>query len=323
MPPDPRRPVYLLATAGRGEGRGHLARALTLGETLRGLGAEVSLGLLRGDLDGSAAERATLAGVRSSQPPPDAIVVVDLPDATDASAHAPPERLVVFDDRDAFTERAAIVVQPSMPTWSGHGRADVVLAGYDVAPVAAAWTGLRRESLGESARDAVGASGRLLVAFGGSDPARVTERLAVAFAPTPAWSTTIVVGPDYAGDTDRLPGDVVRDPADLPARVRDAGLAVIGAGTMKFEVACVGRPMILLAVADDQPAVGAAFAATGAAVYVGDGRTVAPGDVRHAVDLLTADEDARRALARRAAEVVDGRGAERIAGAILGLMAVP
>jgi spore coat polysaccharide biosynthesis predicted glycosyltransferase SpsG len=116
---------------------------------------------------------------------------------------------------------------------------------------------------------------------------------------------------------------VVQDPADLDRRLATASLVVSGAGTMKFELALLGRPMILLAVADDQLPVGPAFAATGAARYLGDGRTIDPTTVAAEVATLVADGPARAAMSSRGPTVVDGRGADRIADAVLGLASRP
>jgi spore coat polysaccharide biosynthesis predicted glycosyltransferase SpsG len=111
----------------------------------------------------------------------------------------------------------------------------------------------------------------------------------------------------------------VRDPANLPPRLAAADVAVLGAGTMKFEAACLGVPAILVAAADDQLSVGPEFAASGAAVWAGDGRTVDPVAVRELLAALLADPGRLRSLGRRARKVVDGRGAERLATAILEL----
>ena len=94
---------------------------------------------------------------------------------------------------------------------------------------------------------------------------------------------------------------------------------VSGAGTMKFELALLGRPMILLAVVDDQLPIGPPFAATGAARFLGDGREVDPSEVVSAVAALMADGPARTAMGERGRTIVDGRGAERIAAAVLQL----
>jgi spore coat polysaccharide biosynthesis predicted glycosyltransferase SpsG len=172
------------------------------------------------------------------------------------------------------------------------------------------------------------------VCFGGSDPARVTERLAPALVAraarathdgadsAAAWSVEVIVGAGYGGG-DPVDLALVRDPADLAERLAAADLVVIGAGTMKFEAACLGRPALLVAVADDQLRVGPAFAATGAADWLGDGRTLDPDRLADAVAELIGEPGRRAEMGRRGGEVVDGRGAERLALAILELDPVP
>ena len=280
----------------------------------------MSLELTAGRLDGATAARAGRIGVTATTgAPPEAVVVVDLPDVADAESLAAAERLAVFDDRDAFDGEAALIVQPSMPAWTGPGRAGRVLAGFEYAPVARVFVDGRVAGSPDPAPGPV----EVLVCFGGSDPALVTQRLAPVLASGDDWRTTTIVGADYAGDLDGLPAGLVRDPSDLPARLARADVAVIGAGTMKFEVACLGRPALLLAVADDQLAAGPPFAATGAADYLGDGRTIDPERVRDAVSALVADDARRAEMGRIAAGVVDGRGAERLAAAILSLAGRP
>ena len=274
----------------------------------------VSLELAEGQLEGEVAARAGRIGVEvSSVIPPDALIVIDLPDLDDVAGRVPIERLVVFDDRDAFRAEAALVIQPSMPAWTGTGRAGRVLAGFGYAPVARDYVDLRGV-------DPAGAPEvEILVCFGGSDPALVTSRLAPIIASSESWRTTIIVGADYAGGLDALGRGVVRDPPDLAARLARADLVVIGAGTMKFEVACVGTPALMVAVADDQLAVGPPFASTGAADYLGDGRTIEPDRVLAAVRALVVDAGRRAQMGRVATDIVDGRGAERVAAAILAL----
>ncbi len=246
--------------------------------------------------------------------------MVDLPDANDAVGHAAPDRLVVVDDRNAFRDRAAIIVQPSLQAWSGSGLADRILAGFAYAPVGQAYRTLRAAEVGPTVRPSAGpgASGRpsVVACFGGSDPAQVGRRLAAAIAGNGQWDISLVVGADFKGGVDDLSIPVAVDPADLADRLARCDLAVIGAGTMKFEVACIGRPALLLAVADDQLAVGPAYAATGAARWLGDGRTIASVQVRQAIEVLLAAPGERTELSTRAWAVIDGRGADRIVDAI-------
>ena len=246
--------VRFCSSAGPHIGRGHLTRALSLAEGAWPEAVDLELELTEGSPSPAERARADAAGLRlvgtGSAPADGTVCVLDLPDPTSAASSCDPARLVVFDDSERFDGRAAAVVQPSMPSWHGRAQADRVLAGYGWAPIGASWRStVGRERTTERDRPNV------LVCFGGSDPQAVTARLAPSIAADPEWTTTVVVGHGYEGP--RPSGiEIVEDPADLPARVADAEMVVLGAGTMKFEVAAVGRPALLVAAADDQLAVG-------------------------------------------------------------------
>jgi spore coat polysaccharide biosynthesis predicted glycosyltransferase SpsG len=317
----PERPRVLLVTSGdASEGRGHLARTVALAEalgeadagpvivtTLRGRFSDAQLAAL-GGASVDVAARLEDVGVADA-------VVVDLPEPAEVVDRWPAERLVVFDDGDAFAGDAAIVVQPSMPDWSGLGHAGLILAGYGYAPIR---PGLRRlAALPPPPADPP----EIVVCFGGSDPSDVSFRLVPAIANAvaaavdpPRASVVAIVGADYRGAL--VGGEawrLLRDPADLDRRLAGATLAVLGGGTMKLEAACLGVPTLLTAAAADQLAVAPAFVATGAARYLGDGRTIDPREAGAAAASLLADEATREAMARAGPTAVDGRGAERIA----------
>jgi spore coat polysaccharide biosynthesis predicted glycosyltransferase SpsG len=323
--------VHLLTTGGPEDGRGHVSRAVAMAEALTGAGAKVCLEVLRGSASRAQRDRLLELGVRFGPPDDEAVALVDLPDPNAIGNRWPPERLALFDDREWFRGEAKVVIQPSLATWSGSARAGRVLAGYDYAPIRSSLRQLAAEPVPESM------PAEVVVCFGGSDPEDVSARLAPAIAAVGPWSTVVVVGPGYRGrlaETDpgvevtagnageaRHPADlrVLRDPPDLDRRLARASLVVCGAGTMKFEIALLGRPMILMAAVDDQLPIGPPFAATGAARYLGDGRTIDSALACGAVAELMADEPARAAMAGRGRAVVDGRGADRVAAAVLDL----
>jgi spore coat polysaccharide biosynthesis predicted glycosyltransferase SpsG len=312
--------VHLVTAGGPADGSGHLSRSMAMAEALTGTGARVSIEILRGAPTRNQANRLHELGVSSGRRSANAIVLVDLPDPNEVGDRWPAERLAVFDDREWFRGSAAIVIQPSLARWSGPAGAGRVLAGYAYAPIQ---TSLRRLA---AEPPAAGKAAEVVVCFGGSDPADVGARVIPAIADGGAWSTVAIVGPGYRGQLVESGGvvpstglHVLRDPPELDSRLATASLVVSGAGTIKFELALLGRPMVLLAVVDDQLAVGPPFAATGAAEYLGDGRTIEPEAVVAAVTRLMADEPARMSIASRGREVVDGRGAERLADAVLEL----
>ena len=313
--------LTILATAGRGEGRGHLARALALAEAAHEERVPCVIALLRGEP--SAAERGRAQAAGATFESPEALrrrfapLVVDLPDPNEAGP-AVLGRATVFDDRQVLASPARFVVQPSLPSWTpapgaGAGRA---LIGYAFAP------------LGQSVLRVIGerrprpprresADPRVLLCYGGSDPHDVTARLGVALAADPRWALDVVVGPDYRGAAEARGLAVVREPPDLAERLAAADVAVLGAGTMKFEAAALGTPAILVAVADDQVPVGPPFAATGAAAWAGDGRDVDPAFVVELLAALALDPPRRAAMASRGREVVPGDGARRIVAATM------
>lgn len=307
--------IRLVATAGPLDGRGHLGRALSLAEAMAERGMPAELQLLAGSLGPNEARRAADASLAmvpaGTVAAPRTGIVLDLPDPGALPA-VDPDRLLVIDDRDAFAGRAAVIVQPSQPRWTGPGAAGTVLAGYDYVPIAAA---VRRRRAAAVGAEVPRLGRRVVVCFGGSDPADVTGRLVGSLAALRA-DVEVIVGPSYRGSTAGWPLAAVRDPADLVERLATADLVVLGAGTMKFDAACLGRPAILLAVADDQSAVGPGFAAAGAARLVGDGRTIDPGVVAAAVEDMLADRTTRASLGSRAAQIVDGLGGDRIAAVL-------
>lgn len=314
--------IRLIATCGSAEGRGHVGRALAIADALVARGAAPELVLLRGALGDDESGRAASIGLAVVDTAPDDAIdafILDVPDVAEQAAALPAERLLVIDDRDALASPAAVVVQPSQATWRGHAAVGRVLEGYRYAAVGPAY----RHHRDATERPATARRGRLdvLVCFGGSDPADVTGRLAPHLDGSDRWQATIILGAGARPSTDPWPGPVLRDPPDLADRMAATDVALLGAGTMKFEAACLARPALLVAAADDQLAVGPAWASTGAADYLGDGRTIDPMSVMAAIDALVADPARRTAMSTAGWDTVDGHAADRIAEAALAVAA--
>lgn len=164
----------------------------------------------------------------------------------------------------------------------------------------------------------------VLVAFGGADPASLTEPVCRVLLARSTHRLHIGVGPAnrarprleemVAGaDPDRAG---LCDP-DLVDGLRAADLAVIGGGTALWEVGYLGIPTVAVVVADNQVAGTRAAARAGFVVEV-DGREPAATD--RIVDALLglADDRVRRGAMTAAGQALfDGRGAARVAHAVL------
>ena len=299
-----------------------------MAEALAATGARLSVELLRGELTTTQARRLAALGVVLEPPEAPDAVLADLPDPNAVGRRWPADRLAVFDDREWFRGAAAVVIPPSLPAWRGRAPAARVLAGYAFAPI--------RSRLQQLAADPIRAANPgedghgLVVCFGGSDPADVGGRLSDAWADlTLGWAATVIVGSGYRGvlssaragsgtaDPARPQTLVLRDPPDFDRRLADARLVVAAAGTMKFELALLGRPAILVAVTDDQLPVGPPFAMAGTARFLGDGRHLDPSVLRAAIHDLIGDPESRASMSAHGRALVDGRGAERLAAVIL------
>lgn len=115
------------------------------------------------------------------------------------------------------------------------------------------------------------------------------------------------------------PTTLLLDAPDLAAFFARHGLQIGAGGGATWERCCIGAPTIALALADNQHAVVPALAGLGAlraASLPGAALADAPLLTTVLTELLH-DANARAALAERAAALVDGRGAQRVALSLL------
>jgi UDP-2,4-diacetamido-2,4,6-trideoxy-beta-L-altropyranose hydrolase len=185
---------------------------------------------------------------------------------------------------------------------------------------------LRREFTAQRPAERAFAPGarRVLVTFGGSDPAHATADAVAALQTVPGLEVVVVAGgsnPRLA-ELEALVGRagagfrLAVDPADLPELMAQADVAVSAAGSTAWELAFLGLPAVLVAVADNQRPIAAALDAQGAAVDFGRVSEHEPAALAREVAALLADADRRRTMSARGRMALDGRGADRVAAAL-------
>jgi UDP-2,4-diacetamido-2,4,6-trideoxy-beta-L-altropyranose hydrolase len=108
------------------------------------------------------------------------------------------------------------------------------------------------------------------------------------------------------------PGD-----SEMSALMAEADLMIGGAGTTIWERCALGLPAIAVAMADNQQPGAAYVARDGAMLFLGDAETVDGAALGAAVQTLLASPWLRAHMAARAAALVDGKGADRVAGVLL------
>lgn len=173
---------------------------------------------------------------------------------------------------------------------------------------------------------------RVLVTFGGADPAHVTLPVLEALGGLKSCAAhfDVVVGPLNSQRTEieafcRSAGSrfqVHVDP-DMASLLSRAQLAVSACGTSALELALFGLPSVTLAIADNQVAAGRALHASAATHWLGPSAQVDPGDLCDALLELMTNTAYRERMARSAAALVDGRGVTRVVAALRSLSLTP
>lgn len=320
--------ALLVPDCGSGVGLGHLERMLALADALRpDMAAVVVLaagerGLHRRVADrghdsieesGDSAGRASAA---AGQLVLDVIVLdgydFDVATQRQLRRRAP---LIVVDDL-GHPASCDLAVNPSP---GGEGKrpsgADAFLGGsrYALVPpaVVEARQTVRRQGRGRRS---------VLVSTGATDVLGLTSRVAGdLLRRDPGVEVVAVVGPEM--DRDDLPRhphlNVLIEPSTLAGALTAATLFAGAAGTSAVQAACAGVPAVITPVVANQRDQAAALAAAGCAI-------VAAPDELAAQCLRLLDDPVRCAeMGRLGRDLVDGRGAARVADSVRRLVRAP
>lgn len=324
-------------------GVGHLVRCLALAEELLSRGIEV---VLLGELGGVAwAERqvsarglALLPGPRSPAGLVSAARLHDL--------HAVVLDSYTLDPACAAALRAAGVAVLAIVDGDARGQdADLYLdQNLGATPVDDRWlTGPRYVLLRDSVRtlrrdarrapppqrDGGGESPRVLCFFGGTDAGGAAPVVARSLAATgAAFAATVVTTHAHQVDPPLAAGQscATRPPTDdLPRLAVASDLVVTACGSGVWEMLHLGVPMALVWAAENQRDSYRRLVAAGLAAGLGhiDEVRAAPAEAVARLGVLLADQGRRAALAVQGKGLIDGRGRERVADAVLSVRSRP
>jgi len=249
---------------------------------------------------GDAGEMSALAETTGSD-----VVVVD-------GYHFPPEYFANLRER----ELRAVAVDD---TGASRPEADLVLDPDDPAFVL-----LRREftSLPHRLDPTAGPVRRLLVTFGGSDPARGTAWVLRALPVGGPPVVTAVVGQSYRDDgeldaaaraaaTRGYAVELLRGVTDMAALMATVDASVSAAGVTLWELAYMGVPTLAFTVADNQDANAATLANRQCIVNGGRLAHCSDEQISRLLARLVGDATLRTDIASRFGRLIDGRGAAR------------
>jgi UDP-2,4-diacetamido-2,4,6-trideoxy-beta-L-altropyranose hydrolase len=230
-------------------------------------------------------------------------------------------RLLVFDDLMHLERYSADLLVNASPT------ATTLDYAYDEG--AALLLGPRYVLLRSEFHPWIGRTRRLspvarnvLVVLGGSDPANMSTVVLAGIAALNdrQLHTRLVIGPANPHGTalqrqaSAMPGrvELVVNPADLSELMTWADVAVSAAGTTCGELAFLQLPTLAVVVADNQFHAAATFARAGTVEHLGRDEELTPQRVAEALGRLCGDFDRRLRMAAAGAQLVDGRGVQRL-----------
>lgn len=166
---------------------------------------------------------------------------------------------------------------------------------------------------------------RVLLTVGGSDPLGAMPRLMRAVARGRQLDRIdVAIGPGF-GDTSAIEavadGDarfvLHRGLPSLLDLLMEVDAVITAAGTTTYEAACLGVPMAVLALFDNQQGIARGMADEGAAFHIAEWDET--NELREGMATFLADAEGLVERARRAMRVVDGLGASRVVEAMAAL----
>jgi spore coat polysaccharide biosynthesis predicted glycosyltransferase SpsG len=165
---------------------------------------------------------------------------------------------------------------------------------------------------------------RILVTLGGADPPNTSRRILDALRQLPQTDLEIrvILGPSNPHRASLAEAEGDRRVAIIPA-VREmvphltwADVAITAAGSTVYELACLGIPTLVVAIADYQRNLAAALERAGLARSLGWHADLQPAALALTVAGLLESPTLRGDLSRRGREIVDGRGVGRVLAAM-------
>ena len=339
-------------------GSGHIARLLPLARTLRQQGVHVAFACreLPGHrLDSLAAEGFETFRLPDRYPGEDPQQAIEslLPWQADIAAlglalenHAPLDwiivdhygldhhwqtaarrwapRIAAVDDLATRTYSVDLLLNQNL---SGTPEAYASLIPFDCRTLLGPRFAMLRDEFCCSAIEIKPLAKRVLVNFGGFDAACQTHHAMRALADFHELEVDFVAGADNPA-WDAMQALAAERPnwrlhsfvSDFYRLMTEADLFVGAGGGTSWERAAMGLPTICIAVSNNQQANGEVMATSGAHVFLGAREQVIVEQLRQAIGFVAGNQGLRQSLAERSRQLVDGRGAQRVAAALVGAL---
>jgi spore coat polysaccharide biosynthesis predicted glycosyltransferase SpsG len=277
--------VDLVCDAGPSVGYGHLRRTLTLAEALRHAGVVARVTGL------SEQAKVLLPPQQPVNTDPD-VVVFDAPQGLNAEiqkARADGRCVVALD-------------------WFGDSEPDVAIVIYPHRTVRArlqSYVGIEYQMIrSEITSQPVGNEGKGVVVMLGGGDLRGQGHLAALKLVEQGLKVTLIQGPLVSSPPKIVPYEVLINPPDLPERLVNCSWLVTNGGGCMFEAMYLGKPVVSLPQTEQEMVLARYVYERDALLGIG------------VSNLRRYTHGELRPVAQRAAAMVDGYGAERVANII-------
>jgi CMP-N-acetylneuraminic acid synthetase len=272
-----RKKIAIITLGDKAKGLGHAYRAKTLASLLGGHDVKIAACEVKSK---TAVEFLLQEGtVTTPMFRPD-IIVFDKLDTTEVevrAAKATGARVITFEDSGPGAEYADAVINALYPSSeSGEGR----YYGHEYYVMRDEFLYAERLPLSKKVE-------RVLITFGGTDPADLTARVINALRGLLAdVILDVVLGPGYppGGVVDRDPGSlgfvVHRNASDMPGLMATADLAFTSAGRTVYELAHMG--ILTISIAANNRECRHTFASQPGMLFLGHEREVVSNTIRNA-----------------------------------------
>lgn len=216
------------------------------------------------------------------------------------------ERVVVIDDNgDHAAVMCSMIVNPNLhasPEMYANNPLDpVLLLGTSYAlirpEIRAAHVPPMRERSG------------VMLSLGGTDVLGRRAEIEQYLRRNRPWTVTTAMG---------LIGTATTSADEMAGALASSRVGLIAVGTTTWEALCLGLPIVGLVVADNQVLIGSSLAASGLAETFDLRHEHGLQELAEAVSNLYDSPDLLRERSINGLALVDGLGAERVAGAVLG-----
>lgn len=327
--------ILIKADGNKDIASGHIRRCLSIAEALKKKGAAVSFWFSDQESPDLFKQFCSSENAFSySMTPPEEkaeLLLLDSYSITEdefASYRKYAVKTAYIDDLCHFDPDVDMVINydPAPPKDLYH--APVQLLGTQYAPL--------REQFAGCSFMARPAANRIFISTGGTDPCHIIEKLLKEFYTDRHWTALSILHCDvvmgaffddkYKSSLKliarRYPGITINEGVqDMVSLMSSCDIAITAGGTTLYELCAAGVPSIAFTMADNQVEFTKRFHEREAIYYVGDARkdNALPRNLAARLFAILPDKQARTSLSANARRLVDGRGAERIAEAIINL----